>query len=239
MPDGMGLDESTRAALTATATSTLTAQLQQRGIRNAFLGGLTPIRPGQRMLGVARTLRFVPMREDKVAELQQGVNAQRQAIESLADGDVLVIEARDDPFAGTIGDVLAMRAQRLGAAGVVTDGGVRDAHAVAGLEIAVYHRSVHGATFSRQHLPLAVDVPIACAGVLVYPGDVLVGDDDGAVVIPAALVEEVARDGAEQELRDTWAFERVAAGESVTGVFPMAPERRDEFARWRAARDER
>jgi len=232
----MALDEGTRTLLAATATATVTGELQRRGIRNAFLGGLAPLRAGQRMVGVARTLRFVPMREDKVEELQRGVNAQRRAVESLGEGDVLVMEARGESLAGTIGDVLTMRAERLGAVGVVTDGGVRDAAAVAQLGIAVYHRASHGATFAREHLPLDVDVPIACAGVLVYPGDIVVGDDDGAVVIPAALVDEVAVAAAEQELRDTWAFERVAAGESVTGVFPMSPDRRNEFEEWRTQR---
>jgi regulator of RNase E activity RraA len=230
------ISEHTRQLLSTTATATLTAQLQKRGIRNSFLGGLVPLKPGQRMIGTARTLRYVPMREDKVAELQQGVNAQRRAIESLRPGDVLVIEARNDPHAGTFGDVFALRAQQLGAVGMVTDGGIRDGSAVAQLAIAVYHRAFHGATLNREHLPLDVDVPIACAGVLVFPGDVLVGDEDGVVVIPVDLVDEVAVDGAEQELRDAWAFERVAAGESVTGVFPMAADRLPEFEAWRAAR---
>ena len=232
----MALTEHTRLLLQRTATSTLVAQLQRRGIRNSFLTGLTSIKPGQRMIGVARTLRFGPMREDKIPELQHGVNAQRQAIESLEPGDVLVIEARNDPGAGTIGDVLAMRVQQRGAVGVVTDGAVRDASAVSTLDIAVYLRAAHGATFSREHLPLDTGLPIACAGVLVCPGDVVVGDDDGVVVIPAALVDEVAADGAEQELLDTWAFERVSAGEPILGVFPLADARRAEFERWRAER---
>jgi 5-oxopent-3-ene-1,2,5-tricarboxylate decarboxylase / 2-hydroxyhepta-2,4-diene-1,7-dioate isomerase len=232
----MGLSPHTREMLERTATATLVAQLQKRGIRNTFLTGLGPIKPGQRMIGTAKTLRFVPMREDMIPVLQAGVNPQRQAIESLEPGDVLVIEARDEPGAGTIGDVLAMRAQQRGAVGVITDGGVRDASAVAQLDIAVYLRASHGATFSREHLPLATGVPIACAGVLVFPGDIVVGDADGVVVIPAALVDEVAADGAEQELRDTWAFERVSAGEPILGVFPLGDERRADFERWRAER---
>jgi 5-oxopent-3-ene-1,2,5-tricarboxylate decarboxylase / 2-hydroxyhepta-2,4-diene-1,7-dioate isomerase len=218
------------------ATSTITAQLQRRGIRNTFLGGLRPLQAGASFVGTARTLRFGPMRDDLVPALQAGVNAQRRAVESLQPGDVLVIDARNEPGAGTIGDVLAMRALRRGAVGVVTDGGVRDADAVAALDIAVYARSVHGATFSREHLPLDVDVPVACAGVLVMPGDVMVGDADGVVVVPAALAGEVAMDAAEQELRDAWAFERVSAGDEILGVFPVSDARLAEYEAWRAAR---
>lgn len=230
------ISDSTRANLASAATSTITAQLQKRGIRSTFLSGLRPLRPGSRMIGEARTLRFGAMREDLIPTLQAGVNAQRQAIESLHEGDVLVIEARQCPGAGTIGDVLAMRAQQRGAAGLVTDGGVRDADAVAGLAVPVYHLAVHGATFSREHLPLDIDVPVTCAGVLVMPGDVVVGDDDGVVVIPAALADEVAADAADQELKDQWAFERVSAGEPILGVFPLSPERVAEFEQWKMSR---
>lgn len=222
--------------LNGVATATLTAQLQRRGIRNAFFTGLAPIAPGQRLLGTAKTLRYVPMREDLVPTLQAGVNAQRRAVETIEPGQVLVIEARDSPEAGTIGDVLSMRALARGATGIITDGCVRDSAAVGRLPIPVYLRAAHAATLSRDHLPLAIDIPIACAGVLVMPGDVIVGDDDGAMVIPAALVDEVARDAAEQELRDAWSFERVHAGESTVGVFPIGADRMAEFERWKAAR---
>jgi 5-oxopent-3-ene-1,2,5-tricarboxylate decarboxylase / 2-hydroxyhepta-2,4-diene-1,7-dioate isomerase len=100
----------------------------------------------------------------------------------------------------------------------------------------VYLQSTHAATFSRDHLPLAIDIPIACAGVLVMPGDVIVGDDDGAMLIPAALVGEVAIEAAEQELRDAWSFSRVAAGESSVGVFPISSDRMHEYEAWKAAR---
>jgi 5-oxopent-3-ene-1,2,5-tricarboxylate decarboxylase / 2-hydroxyhepta-2,4-diene-1,7-dioate isomerase len=149
---------------------------------------------------------------------------------------VLVIEARNSPEAGTIGDVLSMRALARGATGIITDGCVRDSAAVRELNIPVYLQSAHAATLSRDHLPLDIDVPIACAGVLVMPGDVIVGDDDGAMLIPAALVDEVARDAAEQELRDAWSFSRVVAGESTTGVFPISDARLAEYETWKAAR---
>jgi 5-oxopent-3-ene-1,2,5-tricarboxylate decarboxylase / 2-hydroxyhepta-2,4-diene-1,7-dioate isomerase len=230
------LTAETRALLEATATATLTAQLQRRGIRNTFFTGLTPIKPGQRMVGTAKTLRYVPLREDLSPVLQAGENAQRRAVESIEPGEVLVIEARNSPEAGTIGDILAMRALARGAVGVITDGCVRDSGAVGRLDLPVYLRAAHAATLSRDHLPLDIDLPIACAGVLVMPGDVIVGDDDGAMLIPAALVDEIAREAHEQELRDTWSFERVAAGESSIGVFPISAARLAEYEAWKASR---
>lgn len=230
------LTEEIAALLRSVATATLVAQLQKRGIRNTFFTGLAPIKSGQRMIGTAKTLRYVPMREDLVPTLQHGLNAQRRAVETIEPGQVLVIEARNSPEAGTIGDVLSMRALARGATGIITDGCVRDSGAVRALNISVYLQSAHGATFGRDHLPLDIDVPIACAGVFVMPGDVIVGDDDGAMLIPAALVAEVARDAAEQELRDAWSFSRVAAGESTIGVFPIGDERLAEYETWKAAR---
>ena len=223
--------------LEGVATATLTAALQRRGIRNTFFTGLAPIKPGQRMLGIAKTLRYVPMREDLLPTLQAGNrNAQRRAVESIEPGEVLVIECRNSPEAGTIGDILSMRALSRGATGIITDGCVRDSAAVARLDVPVYLQAAHAATLSREHLPLDIDIPIACAGVLVMPGDVIVGDDDGAMVIPAALVDEVAREAAETELRDAWGFERVKAGESSVGVFPVSAERMAEYEAWKAAR---
>ena len=230
------LTEEIVALLRSVATATLVAQLQKRGIRNTFFTGLAPIKSGQRMIGTAKTLRYVPMREDLLPALQHGVNAQRRAVETIQPGQVLVIEARNSPEAGTIGDVLSMRALARGATGIITDGCVRDSAAVRELDIPVYLQSAHAATLSRDHLPLDIDVPIACAGVLVMPGDVIVGDDDGAMLIPAALVGEVARDAAEQELRDAWSFSRVAAGESTIGVFPISEKRLAEYETWKAAR---
>jgi regulator of RNase E activity RraA len=226
-----------KAKLRAVSTATLTGQLQQRGIRSTFLSGLVPVREGQRMVGVAHTLRYVPMREDLRKTLGAGQNAQRRAIESLQPGEVLVIEARGEHDAGTIGDIFAMRAQRLGAAGVITDGALRDTPAIRRLDIPVYHAASHAATLSRLHVPLDHQIPIACAGVTVLPGDVIVGDEEGAVVIPAALVQEVADDGYQQEIEEEWAFEVVGEGETTTGVFPLSDERRPEFEAWLAARE--
>ncbi len=223
--------------LRSVGTATLTFQLQKRGIRSTFLGGLRPMHANQSMVGRARTLRYVALREDLQPHYGPGMNAQKRLIESTRPGDVLVMEARGIQDAATIGDILASRAFALGAAGIVTDGAVRDTPAVAALGQPVYHQGSHGATLGRCHMPFSLDEPITCAGVFVVPGDVIVGDGEGAVVIPSALVEEVAQDAAEQEEREAFAFERVTAGESIEGLMPLSESREAEFQAWREARN--
>jgi 5-oxopent-3-ene-1,2,5-tricarboxylate decarboxylase / 2-hydroxyhepta-2,4-diene-1,7-dioate isomerase len=225
-------------ALRRVSTATLTTQLQRRGIRTPFMQGLRPLRPDLRLVGVAHTLRYVAVREDVVASRAGAPNAQRRAIEAVAPGEVLVIEARNEAGAGTIGDILALRALRRGAAGIVTDGGVRDSPAVGALPIPTYCRAAHASVLGTHHYPLETNVPVSCAGVLVMPGDVIVGDAEGVMVVPAALAEEVARDALDQELVEEFALERVDAGESTVGVYPLADERRAEFEAWLAARSE-
>jgi 2-keto-4-pentenoate hydratase/2-oxohepta-3-ene-1,7-dioic acid hydratase in catechol pathway/regulator of RNase E activity RraA len=222
--------------LRTVSTATLTTQLQRRGIRNTFLAGLRPTRPDLRLVGFAHTLRYVPVREDVVAAASAGLNAQKAAIESVSPGEVLVIEARNEPGAGTIGDILALRALRRGAAGIVTDGGLRDSPAVAALDVPTYYRAAHASVLGLLHHPLESNVPVGCAGVLVLPGDVIVGDAEGVVVVPAQLAEEVARDAAEQELAEQFAYERIDAGESIRGLFPLGEERRADFDEWRRSR---
>ena len=233
-PRSVTLSGEAQHALRTVSCATLTAQLRRRGIRNTFLGGLRPTRPDLRLLGYAHTLRYVPLRED-VTEPGE-LNAQKRAIEAIGPDEVLVIEARGEAGAGTIGDILALRALRRGAAGIVTDGGLRDSPAVTRLDIPTYFQTPHANVLGLLHHPLESNVPVACAGVLVMPGDVIVGDAEGALVLPAALAEEVARDALEQEEREAWAVERVDAGESIRGVYPLSEERRAEFEEWRSRR---
>ncbi len=231
------LDDSLIAALNGISTATLTHQLQTRGIRSAFLSGLKPLHPQKRMVGRARTLRYVALREDQQPRLAGGLNAQKRAVEAIKPGDVLVIEARGVPDAGTIGDIFATRLFTLGGVGIVTDGALRDTPAIADIGVPVYHQASHGATYGRQHMPFADDEPVTCAGVFVMPGDVIVGDAEGAVVIPAALVGEVVRDSLVQEERETFALEKVAAGQPTLDLFPLAKERLPEFEAWKAAKE--
>jgi regulator of RNase E activity RraA len=234
---GFVLTEGLKAQINRCSTATLTAQLQRRGIRSTFIGGLKPTHPESRMVGVAHTLRYVALREDVAPRFQAGAaNAQRRAVESVKPGDVLVIEARDEQHAATIGDIFVMRTLRLGGVGVVTDGALRDTPAIAAIDIPVYHRASHAATLGRLHMPFSVDEPITCGGVFIEPGDVIVGDGEGVMVIPQALVEDVVRDSVVQEDEEAFAIERVAAGESTIGLFPLSKERRPDYEAWLAAR---
>lgn len=233
------LSPQARDALLEVSTATLTVQLRRRGIADTFMSGLRPTRPDLRLLGYARTLRYVPLREDVRDADAAELNAQKRAVESIGPEEVLVMDARRDPGAGTIGDILAARALTRGASGIVTDGGLRDSPAFAGLEIPTYYQAPHAAVLGLIHFPLETDVPIACGGTLVMPGDVIVGDAEGVLVLPAQLAEEVALDAAEQEQREQWALERVLDGESIRGVYPLSDQRRPEYERWLAGRERR
>src|SRR5262249_22571897 len=130
---------------------------------------------------------------------------------------------------------LAARALARGATGIVTDGGLRDSGTMALLDIPTYYQAAHPSVLGRLHFPLETNVPIACGGALVMPGDVIVGDADGVLVVPAALAEQVAHDALAQETRESWALERVRAGESVRGIYPLSESRRGEFEAWVSA----
>ncbi|MET3567171.1 2-keto-4-pentenoate hydratase/2-oxohepta-3-ene-1,7-dioic acid hydratase in catechol pathway/regulator of RNase E activity RraA [Leifsonia sp. 563] len=230
------LTDELRAKLASVATATLSSQLRKRGLDNVSIDGLTPTRPGARVVGTARTLRYIPNREDLFASHGGGYNAQKRAFDSVAPGEVLVIEARGERGSGTVGDVLALRAQVNGAAGIVTDGGVRDLAVVASLGIPTYHNGPHPAVLGHKHVPWDTDVTIACGGAAVQPGDVIVGDADGLLVIPPALVEEVVTDAIEQEREEEFIAEQVAAGHPVDGLFPMNAEWRERYRAWQTQR---
>lgn len=225
-------------SLRTVATATLSSQLRRRGLNGVTLDGLRPTRPGVPMVGVARTLRYLPLREDLFEQYGGGMNAQKRTIEEIRPGDVLVIEARGEPHAGTIGDILALRAQRRGAAGIVTDGALRDRTAIAEMEVPAYFASTHPSVLGRKHVPWESGVPVACAGVLVQPGDVMVGDVDGVVVIPPRLAAEVAADAVEQERRERFVAEQVDRGASIDGLYPLGPAWQDAYERWCAAEEE-
>jgi regulator of RNase E activity RraA len=225
------------AALKRVSTATLTVQLGARGVASTFLTGLRPTRPDLRMVGYARTLRYVAVREDvRDAIRGRGPDAQKRLVESVEPGDVVVMEARGDLHAGTIGDILAARVVARGGAGIVTDGGVRDSPGVAKLDVPTYYSVANATSLWHRHIPLDVDVPITCAGVLVMPGDVVVGDAEGVVVLPTDLAEDVARAAFEVEQREAFALERVKAGEAIAGLYPLSEARRQEFEAWRASR---
>ncbi len=223
------LPDALRAKLLAAPTAGLSTQLRGRGIVGCFIDGVHANLPGTKIVGTARTLRFVPFREDLFAGHGGGYNAQKRLFDTVGEGEVIVIEARGERGSGTLGDILALRAQARGAAGVVTDGGVRDLDAVADIGLPVFSQGAHPAVLGRKHVPWDVDVTIACGGATVQPGDIIVGDGDGVIVIPPAIAEEVADAALAQELEDAWIAEQVAAGHAVDGLFPMNAEWRARF----------
>lgn len=229
------LDEETRALLTGVSTATLATQLFKRGFRTRFMTGVAPLHPDLKLMGVARTLRYVPMREDldHLGVFRDPEMPQRKAVEMVGPGDVLVIDARGDTRAGTIGNILATRVMKRGAAGIVSDGPFRDLEGIRALGFPCYTSGPHANTNLSVHHPVDVDVAIGCGGVLVFPGDVLVGDGDGVIVIPRHLAEEVARDAAEQERAEVFILEKIEGGASIVGTYPMSPETEQEYHRWR------
>ncbi|WP_037319806.1 fumarylacetoacetate hydrolase family protein [Amycolatopsis orientalis] len=226
------LGEELRAKLLRAPVAGLSAQLRKRGLNNVAIDGVRPNIPGSKIVGTARTLRFVPNREDLFKSHGGGYNAQKRLFDSVGSGEVIVIEARGDAGSGTLGDILALRARYLGAAGVVTDGGVRDFGAVAATGLPVFSHGPHPAVLGRKHVPWDTDVAVSCGGATVLPGDIIVGDDDGVIVIPPALAEEVVDATLVQEDEDAWIAEQVGQGRPIEGLFPLNPLWRERYEAW-------
>ena len=225
-----------KAKLESVCTATLSSQLRKRGLNNVSIDGLTSTRPDKRIVGLARTLRYVPNREDLFKTHGGGFNAQKQAIDSVNEGEILVMEARGEKGTGTIGDILALRAQVRGAAAIITDGGVRDFSAVAAMDMPTYYANPHPAVLGRRHIPWDTDITIACGGTTVQPGDIIVADADGILVIPPALAAEVADDSIAQEREETFIAEMVAQGHSVDGLYPLNAAWRTRYQEWEAGK---
>ncbi|MDO4916866.1 MAG: fumarylacetoacetate hydrolase family protein [Rothia sp. (in: high G+C Gram-positive bacteria)] len=232
LPAQPALTDELRKLLQEIPTAGLSAQLRQRGLNNVVIEGVYPQTPGTKIVGTAKTLRFVPNREDLFKKHGGGFNAQKQCFDAVTEGEVIVIEARGEPGSGTLGDILALRAQHNGAVGVVTDGGVRDFAAVKEIGLPVFTQGAHPAVLGRKHVPWEYDVAIACGNATVLPGDVIVGDDDGVIVIPLELADEVAHAAAAKEHEDAWVAERVAEGNPVDGLFPPVGKWKEKYQQW-------
>jgi regulator of RNase E activity RraA/2-keto-4-pentenoate hydratase/2-oxohepta-3-ene-1,7-dioic acid hydratase in catechol pathway len=227
-----GLDSAVRDQLHSVSVATLSAQLRKRGLNTVSIDGVHPLKPGSKIVGTARTLRYLPLREDLSESRGAGFNAQKQAIEAVNPGEVLVMEARSESGSGTIGDILALRAQVRGAVGIVTDGGARDSATLSTLDIPVFAGVAHPAVLGRKHVPWETDVAIGCGGALVELGDVIVGDDDGVLVIPLALAAEVAADSVEQERQERFIVEQVRAGHPIKGLYPLGKNWKPAYQEW-------
>ncbi len=233
--------EEAKRVLSKVSTATITTKLFARGLRNTFLHGLGPV-GGFRapLVGQAFTLRYIPAREDVdvLAAFDDYDHPQRAAVEQTPPGWVLVMDCRGVDRAASAGDILLTRLARRGAAGMVTDGSVRDSGRIAELDLPVYVRSRAAMTNLAMHHAVDFDVPVGCAGVAVYPGDMIVGDADGVVCIPQHLVEEIAEEAHRTEAVEHLILERIRSGQPLRGNYPPDERTRHELERELAERGE-
>jgi len=228
-----------REALKVVSTATLTTALLKRGLRNTFLQGVQPLNPDcPRLVGEAYTLRYIPAREDldHLGVFEDPDHPQRKAVEEIPSGHVLVMDGRRDRLAGTAGGILVTRLMMRGAAGVVTDGGLRDSPDMRKMDFPIYAAGPSAPTNLIRHHAVDINVPIGCGDVPVYPGDIMVGDGEGVVVIPAAIANEVALEAKAMTEFENWVESRVLEGRSTRGLYPPNPETRAEFQAWQAER---
>jgi regulator of RNase E activity RraA len=240
----MPLKPETRDKLKTVSTATLCTALFKSGLRNQFIQDVHPVNPQRdprtpNMVGEAFTLRYIPAREDlnPITVFQDRAHPQRKAVEECPPGAVFVIDSRKNPRAASAGSILVTRLMKRGVAGIVTDGGFRDSPEIAQLAIPAYHSRPSAPTNLTLHQALDINVPIGCGDVAVWPGDVVVGDGEGVVVVPAAIADEIADEALEMTAFEDFVTEKVNEGRSILGLYPPTDDKsRDDFAAWRKAR---
>ena len=236
----MDLNANTIELLRHVSTATLCTQLYKRGFRNVFIQGILRLTTpsGGNLVGPAYTMRNIPSREDldQISAFDNPDHPQRKAIESVPPGHVLVLDCRGETRVASGGQILTTRLQVRGAAGLVSDGPVRDSGAITEMDFPVFCAGGSAPLNLLQHHAIDLNVPIACGGVPVYPGDVIVGDDEGVVVIPQHLADEVAADAVEQEKIEVFILERVQQGAKLAGTYPPNAETKTAFQAWRKQR---
>lgn len=229
--------ETTRETLKTVSVATLTTALFKRGLRNQFIQNVHPLNPSLgNMVGEAFTLRYIPAREDlnPITVFKDRAHPQRKAVEECPSGAVMVIDSRKDPRAASAGSILVARLMKRAVAGVVTDGGFRDSPEIARLAIPAYHCRPASPTNLTVHQAIDINVPIGCGDAPVFPGDVVVGDAEGVVVLPAHLADELAEEAMEMTAFEDFVTEEVLKGRSILGLYPATDERTlAEFADWR------
>ena len=230
------LKPETREKLKRVSTATICTALYKRGFRNQFIQDVHPLNPnGASMVGEAFTLRYIPAREDlnPLSVFQDRAHPQRKAVEDCPPGAVFVIDSRNDAKAASAGGILVTRLHKRGVAGIVTDGGFRDSGEIAKIPFPTYHRQPAAPTNLIRHHAVDLNVPIGCGDVAVYPGDIMVGDEEGVVVVPQEIAEDVANEAFEQTVFEDFVQEQVEAGRGIFGLYPPDPATREEFKRWR------
>jgi regulator of RNase E activity RraA len=236
----MPLSAETREHLRRASTATLTTQLFKRGLHNVFIQGVHRMSAtADNLVGEAFTLRNIPAREDLdvISVFENPEHPQRKAIESVPPGEVLVIDCRRETRAASGGHILLSRLKVRGAAGVVTDGCLRDSEAIAAMDFPVYGAGGSAPLNLVCHHAVDMNVPIGCGGVAVFPGDVIVGDGEGVVVIPQAIVAEIAGDAREQEILEEFVLREIEHGRALPGTYPPNAETLARYRQWRERRD--
>lgn len=233
----MSLQETTREKLKTVSVATLCTALYKRGLRTQFIQDVHPVNTSGPMVGEAFTLRYIPAREDlnPVSVFQDPKHPQRDAIERCPPGSVMVIDSRKDARAASAGSILVTRLMVRGCAGIVTDGGFRDAPEMAEMDFPIYHQRPSAPTNLTVHQALDINVPIGCGDAPVWPGDVVVGDQEGVVIIPAGIADEIADEAVEMTAFEDFVTERVQAGQSIIGLYPPThAQTQEDFAAWRS-----
>jgi len=233
------MNPATKQKLMGVSTATLCTALFKRGLHRQFIQDVRPLNPNlPNMVGPAFTLRYIPAREDlnPIQVFQDRGHPQRKAVEECPAGAVFVIDSRKDARAASAGSILVTRLMKRGVAGVVTDGGFRDSPEIARMPFAAYHQRPSAPTNLTLHQALDINVPIGCGDAPVWPGDVIVGDGEGVVVIPAALADAIADEAVEMTAFEDFVTEKVNEGRSILGLYPPTDEQsRLDFAAWRQA----
>lgn len=231
------LSDATRNKLMGVATPTIATALYKRGLRNQFIQDVRPLSSKKKnMVGQAFTLRYIPAREDlnPLTVFQNPLHPQRAAVEQCPPGCVLVMDSRKDARAASAGSILISRLMVRGAAGVVTDGGFRDSPEIAELDFRTYHNRPSAPTNLTLHQAIDINVPIGCGDVAVWPGDVIVGDNEGVIVIPPHIADEIADETVEMTAYEDFVTEKVLNGATIIGLYPATSDApRQEFAEWR------
>lgn len=233
----MALKSETRDKLKTVSTATISTILFKRGLRSQVIQNVRPLNPNRPvMVGEAYTLRYIPAREDlnPITVFQDRSHPQRKAVDECPAGAVMVIDSRKDARAASAGSILVSRLMMRGAAGVVTDGGFRDAADIAKLAIPSFHQRPSAPTNLTHHQAIDINVPIGCGDAPVFPGDVIVGDNDGVIVIPAHIADEVASEAVEMTAFEDFVTEEVLKGRSILGLYPATdPQTKMDFEAWR------
>ena len=236
----MPLSHSTRDKLKMVSTATLCSALFKRGLRNQFIQNVLPLNSSlPNMVGEAFTLRYIPAREDlnPMTVFQDPKHPQRVAIEECPPGAVMVIDSRKDARAASAGSILISRLMVRGVAGAVTDGGFRDSPEIAALPFPTYHQRPSAPTNLTVHQAMDINVPIGCGDAPVFPGDVIVGDREGVVVIPAHMADDIADEAVEMTAFEDFVTEEVLKGRPTIGLYPPTQQQsKDDFVVWRKAR---